>query len=110
AAEPQINKPMNIAFDAAGRLWVTSTVEYPYPAKDGATPRDKVIVLSDFADDGRARKAEVFADGLNIPLGVLPVEGGALVFAIDHVRKLTDTDGDGRADKSERLLGGAIGS
>src|SRR5688572_14540648 len=105
ASEPDINKPMNMAFDARGRLWVTSTVEYPYPAKEGQTPRDKVIVLSDFGDDGRARKVETFAEGLNIPLGVLPIEGGALVFAIDHIRKLTDTDGDGKADKNEKFLG-----
>src|SRR5688500_4100484 len=105
AAEPDINKPMNIAFDARGRLWVTSTVEYPYPAKEGQTPRDKVIVLSDFGDDGRAQKVETFAEGLNIPLGVLPIENGALVFAIDHIRKMLDTDGDGRADKSEEFLG-----
>src|SRR5688572_24697186 len=105
AAEPDINKPMNLAFDARGRLWVTSTIEYPYPAKPGTTPRDRVLVLSDFGDDGRARKVETFADGLNIPLGVLPIEGGALVFAIDHIRKLTDTDGDGKADKQENFLG-----
>src|SRR5882724_2908358 len=42
AAEPQINKPINIAFDAKGRLWVTGSVEYPFPAKNGQTPRDKV--------------------------------------------------------------------
>ena len=105
AAEPDINKPMNIAFDAKGRLWVTSTVEYPYPAKEGQAPRDKVVVLSDFAPDGRARKVETFAEGLNIPLGVLPIENGALVFAINHVRRMLDTDGDGKADKSEELLG-----
>src|SRR5215217_4557500 len=78
AAEPDINKPMNIAFDARGRLWVTSTIEYPYPAKEGTTPRDKVIVLSDFAEDGKARKVETFAEGLNIPLGILPVQDGAI--------------------------------
>ncbi len=105
AAEPDINKPMNIAFDARGRLWVTSTVEYPYPAKEGQTPRDKVIVLSDIGPDGRARKVQTFAVGLNIPLGVLPIENGALVFAINHIRRMLDTDGDGRADKSEMLLG-----
>jgi putative heme-binding domain-containing protein len=105
AAEPDINKPMNIAFDAKGRLWVTSTVEYPYPAPEGQTPRDKVVVLSDFAEDGRAQKVETFAEGLNIPIGLLPIENGALVFAINHVRRMLDTDGDGKADKSEELLG-----
>src|SRR5262249_42942053 len=72
ASEPQINKPLNLAFDDRGRLWVTSTVEYPYPAKEGTRPRDSVKILSDFSADGRAQKVETFADGLNIPIGLLP--------------------------------------
>ena len=35
AAEPDIRKPINIAFDAAGRLWVTETIEYPFAAAPG---------------------------------------------------------------------------
>src|SRR6056297_2336877 len=35
AAEPDIGKPMNMAFDARGRLWVSSSVDYSYPAADG---------------------------------------------------------------------------
>src|ERR1700704_2120314 len=31
AADPDIFKPMNMAFDAQGRLWVTVTREYPFP-------------------------------------------------------------------------------
>ena len=48
AAEPDISKPMNLAWDDRGRLWVTDTLEYPYPAKEGTKPRDTVRVLSDF--------------------------------------------------------------
>ena len=55
AAEPDIHKPMNIAFDDLGRLWVTSTVEYPYPVtKPDVKPRDTLKILSDFDQDGRA--------------------------------------------------------
>ena len=32
AAEPEIQKPMNMAFDARGRLWVSGSTEYPFPA------------------------------------------------------------------------------
>jgi putative heme-binding domain-containing protein len=103
ASEPEINKPMNLAFDARGRLWVTSTVEYPYAVKDGKPARDRVVILSDFADDGKARKVATFAEGLNIPIGVLPLGNGdsALVHDIPNIRRFIDTDGDGKADKIE---------
>src|SRR6476469_2370973 len=51
AADPEIHKPINIAFDARGRLWVTDTVEYPFPAKEGAKTWDTVKILEDFGPD-----------------------------------------------------------
>ena len=113
AAEPTIQKPMNMAFDARGRLWVTHSVEYPFAAPAGATPRDGLTVLDDFGPDGLARKATRFADGLNIPIGVLPLPctdpagrgQEVIVWSIPHIWKLTDTDGDGRADRREVLYG-----
>ncbi|WP_337173684.1 PVC-type heme-binding CxxCH protein [Paludisphaera sp.] len=103
AAEPDIQKPLNIAFDDRGRLWVTDTVEYPYAAEGGARPRDTVKILSDFGPDGRARKVETFADGLNIPIGVLPMPSAdeALAHGIPNIWRLKDTDGDGKADARE---------
>ncbi len=103
AAELDIHKPMNMAFDDRGRLWVTDTVEYPWPAKEGVKPRDTVKILSDFAENSRARKVETFADGLNIPIGLMPLGEGAsaLVHSIPAIWRLTDTDGDGVADKRE---------
>ena len=107
AAEPQIQKPMNLAFDARGRLWVTHSIEYPFAAAAGAEPRDAITILSDFGPDGRARRAERFAEGLNIPIGVLPLGAGheAIVWSIPHIWKLTDADRDGRAEKREILYG-----
>ena len=32
-AEPAIQKPLNIAFDTAGRVWVTGSTLYPWPAR-----------------------------------------------------------------------------
>ncbi len=110
AAEPDIHKPMNLAFDDQGRLWVTATLEYPYPAKDPAKARDKVFILSDFGADGKAGKVTTFATGLNIPIGLLPLPGKspqrALVFQINQILLLEDTDGDGKADKKEAILTG----
>ena len=91
AAEPEIHKPLNIAFDDLGRLWVTDTLEYPFPVKEGTPGRDGVKILSNFAPNGRARKVETFATGLNIPIGLLPMPGGreAIVHSIPNVLKLS---------------------
>jgi putative heme-binding domain-containing protein len=102
AREPDVHKPMNLAFDDRGRLWVTSSLEYPFPARPGAKARDAVVVLEDFGPDGRARKVTKFAEGLNIPIGVLPLTPReALVHSIPNIRRFVDSDGDGKSDKSE---------
>jgi putative heme-binding domain-containing protein len=112
AAEPDIYKPLNLAFDAHGRLWVSDTVEYPFPAPPGKAPRDTVKVLEDFGPDGRARKITTFAPGFNIPIGVLPLPPAspqeALVFNIPNIWRLRDTTGSGKADQREILIG-AVG-
>jgi putative heme-binding domain-containing protein len=88
AADPDVRKPINIAFDAAGRLWVTGSIEYPFPAAPGKG-RDTVKILEDFGPDGKARKITTFADGLNIPIGVLPVgKDAALVYSIPSVYRV----------------------
>lgn len=105
ASEPQIAKPMNMAFDARGRLWVTSTIEYPYQATSDRPARDSVRILEDSDGDGNADKVTTFADGLNIPIGILPVDDGAICFSIPNIWHLRDRDGDDLCDERIRLLG-----
>ncbi|MBX9626241.1 MAG: hypothetical protein K2X82_20750, partial [Gemmataceae bacterium] len=107
ASEPDIQKPMQMAFDAKGRLWVTTSYHYPFAAPAGKGT-DKLFVLSDFGPDGKARKVETFAAGLNIPIGILPLPDckGCVVSSVGEILKLTDTDGDGKADKREVLFAG----
>ena len=106
ASEPDIHKPINIAFDDRGRLWVTDTVEYPFPAPEGAKTRDTLKVLEDFDANGKARKITTFADNLNIPIGILPRgDHAAIVYSIPNIWKMTDTTGSGHADQRQVLLG-----
>ncbi len=105
ASEPDIGKPMNLAFDAKGRLWVTSTVEYPFPVADGTKGRDSVKVLAGIGEDGRASSITTFVDGLNIPIGLYPYKDGVIAFDIPTIKFHRDTNGDGKADSSEKLYG-----
>ena len=105
AAEPDIAKPMNMAFDERGRLWVTVTVEYPFPVPPGEPSRDAIKVLEDTDGDGRADKVTTFVDGLDIPIGIYPWRGGVIAWSIPNIWYFQDTDGDGRADKREVLYG-----
>ena len=104
ASEPEIDKPMNLAFDARGRLWVTHSREYPIAAATG-TGRDRVSILEDTTGDGRADRITTFADSLNIPIGIAPMRDGAIVFSIPNVYRMFDRDGDGRAEERRVLYG-----
>ncbi len=105
ASEPDIGKPMNMAFDEKGRLWITQSREYPFPVPLDKKGRDKVMVLDQFDAGGRAQKITTFAEGLNIPIGLLPYKDGALVFSIPYIHYFQDTDGDGRTDQEKVTLG-----
>ena len=105
AAEPYVRKPINIAFDERGRLWVTESVEYPFPAASDK-PRDTVRILQNFKKNGLAQEVTTFADGLNIPIGVLPVSHGAIVYSIPAIRRLIDPTGHDRASESKILYTG----
>src|SRR5258706_7788179 len=77
ASEPQIHKPLDLAFDSRGRLWMTQTHLYPFAAKPGAPMTDSIIVLEDVKGDGSFSKVTTFAENLSIPMGIYPVTDGS---------------------------------
>ena len=105
ASDPMIANPININWDAQGRMWVATSTIYPH-LQPGQTPDDRIIILEDLDKDGRADKHTVFADGLLIPHSVLPGNGGAYVTQSTDVLFLKDNDGDGHADERKMLLTG----
>ena len=105
AGDPDINKPVQMNWDAQGRLWMVSSPLYPH-IKPGQQEADRVLVLEDTDSDGVADKVTTFADGLYIPTAVIPGDGGAYVANSTEVLFLKDTDGDGKADSREVILSG----
>ena len=105
AADPMLAKPIQMSFDAQGRLWVAASEVYPQ-IKPGQAASDKILVLDDTNNDGVVDKTTVFADGLLIPTGVLPGDGGVYVANSTELLHFRDTDGDGKADRSRIVLSG----
>ena len=82
-----------------------------YPQiKPGEKANDKIIVLEDTDGDGKADKTTVFADGLLIPTGVEPGDGGATSPTAPSCSTSKDTDGDGKADRKKRVVLSGFGT
>lgn len=104
ASEPDISKPINMEFDAAGRLWVSQSSEYPMAGDEGNT-HDRITILEDTNGDNKADKFTHFADDLNIPIGLLPVKDGAIAYSIPNVYHFIDNNGDGKYDEKKVMFG-----
>ncbi|MEW4490778.1 PVC-type heme-binding CxxCH protein [Thalassoglobus sp. JC818] len=105
AADPAIAKPIQMNFDPQGRLWIASSETYPH-IEPGAVANDKILYLQDVDGDGVSDRTEIFADGLLIPTGVIPGDGGVYVGASTELLHFKDTDGDGKADEKRIVLSG----
>ena len=129
AAEPLINKPINVDWDASGRMWIAETPEYPngrrgmrpdYRGKEwrdrgGIDPtpgvqdrpgRDRISVLTDTDGDGVMDAKHVFHEGLDLVTGLVFHRDGVIVTQAPDILWIRDTDGDGRSDTTETLYTG----
>ena len=105
ASEPMVHKPIQMAWDARGRLWVASSAIYPQ-IRPGQTQNDQILVLEDTDEDGKADKRTVFYEGLFIPTGIWPQDGGAYVANSTELWFIHDRDQDGKGESHEVLLSG----
>ena len=98
--------PVQMSFDNKGRLWVATMPSYPHYKPGDSKPNDKLIILEDTNNDGKADKQTVFVDGLHLPLGFEFAPEGVYVSQGTNLKLFTDTNGDDKADKEEILLSG----
>lgn len=117
-----LGKFVSVYFDQRGRLWTQTALEYPVDANENPASaeavyagkgKDKVLVypresLNAKIPAGGLTNATVFADGLAIPLGILPWGSGDTCY-VQHGHDLKlykDTNGDGKADTFDVVLTG----
>jgi len=107
AGPPLVNRPIVADFDEDGRLYVADSSGSNDPVKVQLEKKPhRIVRLEDTHGDGKFDKATVFADKMMFPEGVMWLDGSVYVGAPPSIWKLTDTDGDGVADKREEWYKG----
>ncbi|MHA3775332.1 neutral/alkaline non-lysosomal ceramidase N-terminal domain-containing protein [Verrucomicrobiota bacterium sgz303538] len=85
ASEPLIESPVAIDFGADGRLWVCEMRDYPSGIDGAGKPGGCIKALSDTDQDGRYDTAEIWADDLPFPTGLMAWRNGVLVCAAPDI-------------------------
>jgi putative membrane-bound dehydrogenase-like protein len=106
AGDPLIYKPICMAWDDRGRLWVSETVDYPNQMQGPGKGHDRIIIVEDSAGKGVADKITVFADHLSIPTSICFANGGVIVAQAPDILFLKSSKGDDTADVKQVLISG----
>jgi putative membrane-bound dehydrogenase-like protein len=115
-AEPFIAQPFHISFDERGRMWVTQSKQYPYPAGLRMISRDKyyrahydriplppphhdhgadlITIHESTKQNGIYDRHTVFLDGLNMANASLRGRGGVWVMHTPYLLFYPDADFD----------------
>ncbi len=107
ASEPMIINPIYINWDEKGRLWAIETIDYPNEVRENKEGgQDRIVILEDTDNDGKADKSTVFAEKLNIPTSFTFSNGGIVVAQAPYFLFLKDINGDDKADIKDTILTG----
>lgn len=123
ASEPLINKPIAVQWDAAGRLWVAETPEYPNGRRPSVNEpwietgvlehgnydrpaRDRISILTNPDESGRFTDKTVWFDGLELVTAFCFHKDGVIAAHQPEIIFIRDTNGDGTGDTVETLFTG----
>ena len=107
ASEPNIFKPIAMAWDERGRLWLAETRDYPNEVRPEGEGNDD-IKICETDGDGVADKFTIFADHLNIPTSIVFANGGVIVAQAPNFL-FQPTHGDDKADVRQVLFANCWG-
>jgi mono/diheme cytochrome c family protein/glucose/arabinose dehydrogenase len=105
AAEPAVEEPIALAFDADGHIYVDELRGYmPDIAGNGELdPVGRVVRLDSSKEDGKYDKSTVFLDNLVAPRSVGVAGDGVIVAEPPDVWFCRDTTGSGKCDQKKPI-------
>ena len=105
AAEPDVQNPIGMAWDARGRMWVAENYTYAERAKRfDLGLKDRVIILEDKDWDGVAETRKVFTDDVQMLTSVEVGRGGVWLMCPPQVLFIPDRNGDDIPDGEPEVV------
>jgi len=108
SAEPMVQQPIAMTWDARGRLWIAECYTYAERKINFETKlKDRIIILEDTNQDGVFDKRKVFWDGASQLAGIEIGFSGVWVACAPEILFIPDANGDDIPDgKPEPILDG----
>ena len=103
AGEPDVVRPIALAIDDRGRVWILENHTYPLKAAP-EDAKDRILIFEDEDGDGRFDSRKVFFEGLSMATGLELGFGGVWVGAAPELLFIPDRDGDDRPDGPPEVL------
>ncbi|MCC9644917.1 c-type cytochrome [Rhodopirellula sp. JC740] len=105
AHEPEVQNPIDCAWDTMGRFWVAENYTYGQRGVAWrADQRDRVLVFTDEDLDGVADSREVFLDSVQQLTSVEVGRGGVWLMCPPQLLFVPDADGDAVPDAAPEVV------
>jgi putative membrane-bound dehydrogenase-like protein len=99
AAEPMVQNPIAMAWDARGRLWIAENYTYADRiTKFDMGLRDRVLILEDTDGDGQFDKRTVFTDDVQMLTSIAIGHDGVWLMTPPRLVFIPDRDHDDKPD------------
>jgi putative membrane-bound dehydrogenase-like protein len=93
AAEPDVQNPIAMAWDARGRLWVAENYTYAERSRKFELDlRDRILIFEDLDGDGRFDTRKVFTDEVQMLTSIEVGRGGVWAMCPPQVLFIPDRD------------------
>ena len=105
AAEPDVQNPIAMTWDARGRLWIAENYTYAErPQRFDLSQQDRVVIFEDADGDGVADKRTVFTDQVQMLTSVEVGHGGVWLMCPPRLLFLPDSELDDVPDGPAKVI------
>lgn len=105
ASEPDVQNPIDMTWDAKGRIWIAENYTYAErKQRFDLNLRDRVTILQDSNHDGKADKRTVFTDQVQMLTSVEVGQGGVWLMCPPNLLFIPDENLDDKPDGPPQIV------